>query len=506
MKNLQCRGILVGFMVVCVVGMSQTVIIYPIDISVSDFQDTVWLQIPQNYDSTRATPLLFGCHGLGGDQTQMATGTRFDEQANLRGWLCASMRGPNVMHWNNHIAQTHMVEVLNWIAERYNVDRRRVYMVGGSMGGAAGMVFHNNHLDPNGWMVAATASGSGIMDCHRRFLEQGINHSMIQAFGGFPDSVPYQYHRNSAVYFADLTQSMHYNLRHLPMYYTFGYMESPWMNHAVDLYNLIQPIADEVYLVMASWVGHGWDSMDEVDICNWLQNFTLNDNPNDISINTDENGRCYWVEVQQWDTTEAFTRFDATYNSSANLFTFHGFWNLRSALLDFNMMGINPDEVVQIFWTVDDTIETLILPNYVTEPSGVLKNGIPTADWNYSAESAQVSIISDTGFAVWEIYPAPQIVPSKNKQNSPLTSTVLATYPNPFNPILRVTYQVPIAGDIKLQVFNVLGREVATLAQGHHLGGTYRTAFDGRNYASGIYFVRLDTPIEIQTAKVVLIR
>jgi len=416
------------------------------------------------------------------------------------------MRGPNVQHWYNPIAQTHMVEVLNWIAERYNVDRRRIYMVGGSMGGAAGMVFHNNHLDPHGWMVAATASGSGIMDCHRRYLEQGVNHSMIQNFGGMPDSVPFQYHRNSAVYFTDLSQSMHYNLRHLPMYYTFGYLESPWMNHAVDLYNLIQPIADEMYLVMASWIGHGWDSMDEQNICDWLQNFTLNDNPDDISINTDENGRCYWVEVEQWDTTEAFTRFDATYNSHANSFTFHGFWNLHSALFDFAMMGINPNDVVQIFWTVDDTIETLILPDYVQIPDGVLKNGIPTTDWTYNAELGQVSITSDTGFAVWEIYPPPQLVPLESRDLVLLTPAVLTAYPNPFNPILRLTYQVHIAGQVQLRVFNILGREAVTLAQGYHTVGIYHTAFDGRNFSSGVYFARLESPSGVYTNKVILLK
>jgi hypothetical protein len=290
------------------------------------------------------------------------------------------------------------------------------------------------------------------------------------------------------------------------MYYTFGYMESPWMNHAVDLYNLIQPIADEVYLVMASWIGHGWDSMDEPGICDWLQNFTLNDNPDDISINTDENGRCYWVDVQQWDTTEAFTRFDATYNSPANSFTFHGYWNLNSALFDFGMMGIDPEYVVCVFWTVDDTIETLMLPGYLEIPDGVLTNGIPTLDWSYDPALERVSLISDTGFSVWEIYPHPVSVPNLGSNHVNQTPAILTAAPNPFNPILRLTYQVQDQGNVRLRVFDILGREVAVLADGYHAAGTYLAMFDGRNYSSGIYFARMESPSGVHTVKAVLVK
>ena len=85
----------------------------------------------------------------------------------------------------------------------FPIDQRRIYMVGGSMGGGAGAIYANNHLNPNKPMVAATASGSGILDCERRFYEMDGNNSMIQWFGGSPIEVPFEYHRNSAVFFND---------------------------------------------------------------------------------------------------------------------------------------------------------------------------------------------------------------------------------------------------------------------------------------------------------------
>jgi hypothetical protein len=496
-----------GIFLVWAVSFAQIEIIDTLETTMGSTNEVLWLQIPEDYDSTVATPLLFGWHGWGGDHLQMRNMTTFNDEANLRNWLAASMRGPNPFHWTTHTAQSNCIDVLNWIDQRYNVDHDRLYMVGGSMGGAAGMVFHNNNLDPNDWMCAATASGSGIMDCHRRFLEQGVNISMIRNFGGTPDSVPYQYHRHSAVYFADSTESMHYNLRHLPMYYTFGLWESPWMEHARDLYRLIHLVADTVYMVMASWPSHGWESMNPEDICNWLDGFSLNHNPDDISINADQDDRYYWVYVNQWDSTEAFTRFDAAYDSTDNSLTFHGWWNLEWALLDLDMMGINPDSVVRIEWTVEDTVETLRLSGYSQAPLQVLKNGSPTPDWSFNAFWGYVSITSDTGYSVWEIYPQPSSVPS---WESPAVigagDFICQAFPNPFNPVLHVTYQVETPGYVRLKVFDILGREMAVLADGNHRVGMYQTMFNGRNHASGVYIAQLESRSGTHQVKVVLLK
>ena len=64
-------------------------------------------------------------------------------------------------------------------------------------------------------------------------------------------------------------------------------------------------------------------------------------------------------------------------------------------------------------------------------------------------------------------------------------------FPNPFNPSTAISYQLSAAGRVTLKVYDVLGREVATLVNGKENAGYYRVNFDGSKLASGVYFYRL---------------
>jgi hypothetical protein len=176
-------------------------------------------------------------------------------------------------------------------------------------------------------------------------------------------------------------------------------------------------------------------------------------------------------------------------------------------MVDLDMMGINRNSIVQIDWTVEDTIETLMLPGYLTVPDLVLRNGSPTQNWTYDAFWQIISLYSDTGHSVWEIHPHPTSVPSGESSVSlGAGDFICQTFPNPFNPILRISYQVEIPGYIRVKVYDVLGREVATVAEGYHPSGIYRTSFDGRNHSSGIYIVRMESHSATHAVKVLLIK
>jgi len=66
-------------------------------------------------------------------------------------------------------------------------------------------------------------------------------------------------------------------------------------------------------------------------------------------------------------------------------------------------------------------------------------------------------------------------------------------YPNPFNPTTKIKFDIEKAGIIKLKVFDILGKEIATLVNESLNSGSYETEFDGSNIMSGVYFYKLET-------------
>jgi hypothetical protein len=79
-------------------------------------------------------------------------------------------------------------------------------------------------------------------------------------------------------------------------------------------------------------------------------------------------------------------------------------------------------------------------------------------------------------------------------------------YPNPFNPSTQITYAVPKAAKITLEIFDVLGRKVATLVDGVVTPGYYTANFNASSMSSGIYFYRLSSPGVTFTKKMLLLR
>jgi hypothetical protein len=64
-------------------------------------------------------------------------------------------------------------------------------------------------------------------------------------------------------------------------------------------------------------------------------------------------------------------------------------------------------------------------------------------------------------------------------------------YPNPFNPSTTIQFQTPRDGDVRLVVYDLLGREVTRLVDGFRPAGVYPVTFNAANLSSGFYFYRL---------------
>ena len=79
-------------------------------------------------------------------------------------------------------------------------------------------------------------------------------------------------------------------------------------------------------------------------------------------------------------------------------------------------------------------------------------------------------------------------------------------YPNPFNPTTNISFVLPQASDVKLTVFNVLGQQVAVLAQGMYTSGMHTLNFNAANLASGTYIYRIEAGNFVEVRKMWLIK
>ena len=81
-----------------------------------------------------------------------------------------------------------------------------------------------------------------------------------------------------------------------------------------------------------------------------------------------------------------------------------------------------------------------------------------------------------------------------------------SNYPNPFNPVTTISYGLPVNGDVSLKVFDIVGREVATLVNGYQIAGTYQVDWNAANLPSGIYLYRVTVAGQSFTNRMVLMK
>ncbi|MBI1937337.1 MAG: T9SS type A sorting domain-containing protein [Ignavibacteriales bacterium] len=85
-------------------------------------------------------------------------------------------------------------------------------------------------------------------------------------------------------------------------------------------------------------------------------------------------------------------------------------------------------------------------------------------------------------------------------------SESLETHPNPFNPTTKITFAIPNSGHVSLKVYDILGREVAELANKTFSAGRYEFEFNGSSLPSGIYITALVTEKHTLTKKIMLVK
>lgn len=88
----------------------------------------------------------------------------------------------------------------------------------------------------------------------------------------------------------------------------------------------------------------------------------------------------------------------------------------------------------------------------------------------------------------------------------PLRFNLYQNYPNPFNPSAVIKFDISKSADVKLVIYDIMGREVATLVNEQLKAGTYKAEWNASSFASGAYFYRIAAGDYSQTKKMILVK
>jgi hypothetical protein len=88
----------------------------------------------------------------------------------------------------------------------------------------------------------------------------------------------------------------------------------------------------------------------------------------------------------------------------------------------------------------------------------------------------------------------------------PRNYSLSQNYPNPFNPTTNISYQLPASSFTTLKVYDLLGREIATLVNEQKSAGTHTATFNAAALSSGMYFYQIKAGSFTETKKLVILK
>jgi hypothetical protein len=230
------------------------------------------------------------------------------------------------------------------------------------------------------------------------------------------------------------------------------------------------------------------------------------------STNTEMNTRYYWrvfaCSQQGWSQPSAYFNFKTQAPDAIG-----SIGNLSNGVIDLIAdEKLTSSQGNQLIYRLNRAADRLAQSNefyailemfmfkarvYILRYSNMIDQ--PTArSLNYSADGV-IDLISD-------IESKPVNQPKLEDFLVPKNFEVKQNYPNPFNPTTTIEYSIPKDANVSLKIFDVLGKEVATLVNDQKSAGTYIINWNASNFSSGLYFYRVTAGDFTDTKKMFLVK
>jgi hypothetical protein len=146
-------------------------------------------------------------------------------------------------------------------------------------------------------------------------------------------------------------------------------------------------------------------------------------------------------------------------------------------------------------------LDTTITPSQFTIFAGLL-SGATTYHWRVRGFNAG-------GFGPWSVtwrFTTNPVGINIISSEIPKEFKLYNNYPNPFNPVTSIKFDVPYNAFVKIEIFDMLGKKVDELANRYLQAGAYQSTWDASSVASGIYFYRFQTEKYTDIKKMVVVK
>ena len=155
-----------------------------------------------------------------------------------------------------------------------------------------------------------------------------------------------------------------------------------------------------------------------------------------------------------------------------------------------NKLGLSPSDLGAFFFDSDSGFDTTGISNVFVDSAAnrIFADIIHFSNLVLASKAVITNVDEGNGVKV------------------PIDFALSQNYPNPFNPETVIDFSLPKAGMTRLIIYNLLGQEVVKLIDSYQGAGSHQATWDGSNFASGIYFYRLQAGDFVQTRKMVLLK
>jgi predicted esterase len=277
------------------------------------------VNVPDSYVPGTPTPLVIGCHGMGGGADDAISFLKGPTSS--RGWILAAPhthgeRSDGETSLAARAAQHDLIDLLQYCMDQYDIDPDRVYLSGASMGGMQTSISAAKYPD----VFAAAWEWMGPADMEviwyeldGSFLFQDLADDSVIECGGDPSEQPFEYRRRSATEYA-------MNLRTVP--FKIGHGRTDILvhpHHARDLDQAIEAY-DPLYYdgIYWHWGSHWVLPRHARMTVSWFEDKVLQPSPDFLLLTVDETMRIHYLDVEPTQPDLRFARLQSEIFPSTN--------------------------------------------------------------------------------------------------------------------------------------------------------------------------------------------